>query len=111
MTDIDLGLLEYGPYAQVIREMATKCSDVDFRIAVEPGQMDSWTSPVWEQYLPILPCGGELLRFGERALLHHLILTDGTILDFYVQDTTQQNPEPNVVILTCRDAKFRNTLE
>jgi hypothetical protein len=86
-------------------------SDVDFRIAVEPGQIDRWTSPDWEYYLPIHPSGGLLMLFGERALLHHLVLRDGTILDFYVQDTTQQNPEPQLVILACRNAEFRATLE
>jgi hypothetical protein len=86
-------------------------SDVDFRIAVEPGQIDRWISPDWEQYLPIRPSGGLLMRFGEQALLHHLVLADGTIVDFYVQDTTQQNPEPKLVILACRNAEFRATLE
>ena len=51
------------------------------------------------------------MRFGDRALLHHLVLADGTILDFYVQDTTLQNPEPKLVILACRNAEFRATLE
>lgn len=134
MSDMDLGPLAHGPHANLIRVMAGKCSadgsiqaiwvggslaaglgdvysDVDFRIAVEPGQIDRWTSPDWEQYLPILPCGGLLLRFGEQSLLHHMVLTDGTIVDFYVQDTTQQNPEPNLVILACRNAEFRAMLE
>jgi hypothetical protein len=134
MKDIDLGLLEQGPHANLIREMASKCaadssiqaiwiggslaagagdpySDIDFRIAVEPGQIDRWTSPDWDQVLPLRPCGGQLMRFGERALLHHLVLTDGTIVDFYVQDTTQQNFEPKLIILACRNAAFRETLE
>jgi hypothetical protein len=102
MKDIDLGLLEHGPHANLIRDMASKCSadsniqaiwvggslaagsgdlysDVDFRIAVEPGQIDSWTSPDWEQYLPIRPCGGVLMHFGEQALLHHLVLADNSV--------------------------------
>jgi len=134
MSDIDLGSLEHAPHATLIRNMANKCatdssiqaiwvggslaaghgdaySDVDFRIAVEPGHVDGWTSPDWERYLPIRPCGGLLMRFGEQALLHHLVLADGTIVDFYVQDTTQHNPEPNLVILACRTAEFRATLE
>jgi hypothetical protein len=134
MSDIDLGPLEHGPHATLIRDMASKCSaddsiqaiwvggslaaghgdaysDVDFRIAVEPGQTDNWTSPDWQHYLPIHPCGGLLMRFGEQALLHHLILADGTIVDFYVQDTAQQNPEPKLVILACRNAEFRAVLE
>jgi hypothetical protein len=134
MIEIDLGPLENGPHANLIRDMASKCSeddsiqaiwvggslaaglgdaysDVDFRIAVEPGQIDRWTSPDWEHYLPIPPCGGLLLHFGEQALLHHLVLADGTIVDFYVQDTTRQNPEPKLVILACRSVEFRATLE
>jgi hypothetical protein len=134
MSDIDLGPLEHAPHAALIRDMAGRCatdrsiqaiwvggslaaghgdaySDVDFRIAVEPGHVDGWTSPDWERYLPIHPCGGLLMRFGEQALLHHLVLADGTIVDFYVQDTTQQNHEPNLVILACRTAEFRATLE
>jgi hypothetical protein len=134
MMDIDLGLLDHGPHANLIRDMARKCyaddtvqaiwvggslaaglgdaySDVDFRIAVEPGQIDRWTSPDWELYLPIRPCGGSFMRFGEQALLHHLVLADGTIVDFYVQDTTRQNPEPKLVILACRNAEFREALE
>jgi hypothetical protein len=51
------------------------------------------------------------MRFGEQALLHHLVLADGTIVDFYVQDTTQQNHEPNVVILACRNAQFGTMLQ
>ena len=51
------------------------------------------------------------MRFGEQALLHHLVLADGTIVDFYVQDTTGQNPEPKLIILACRNAEFRATLE
>jgi hypothetical protein len=134
MRDFDLGPLEGGPHAKLIRDMASKCSadgsiqaiwvggslaaglgdaysDVDFRIAVEPGHIDRWTSPDWEHYLPIPPCGGLLMHFGEQALLHHLVLSDGTIVDFYVQDTTRQNPEPNLVILACRNAEFRAMLE
>lgn len=109
MRDIDLGPLEHGPHANLIHAMASRCfadesiqaiwvggslaagrgdaySDVDFRIAIEPGQIDRWTGPDWEQYLPLRPCAGLLLRFGEQAMLHHLVLTDGTIVDFYVQD-------------------------
>ena len=133
MSDIDLGALAQGPHAELIRAMASKCwadlniqaiwvggslasgqgdaySDVDFRIAVEPGQIDRWISPDWERYLPIQPCGGVLMRFGERALLHHFVLADGTILDFYVQDTTQENPEPQVIVLACRNAAFSERL-
>lgn len=134
MSEINLGPLDHGPHAELIRIMAGMCaaderiqaiwvggslaaghgdqfSDIDFRIAVEPGQVGAWSSPDWQGYLPLRPCGGLLMRFGEQALLHHLVLADGTIVDFYVQDTTQQNSEPNLVVLACRDAQFRAMLE
>jgi hypothetical protein len=134
MSDINLGPLEHGPHANLIRDMASMSfadgsiqaiwvggslaaglgdaySDVDFRIAVEPGQLDRWKSPDWEHYLPIRPCGGLMMRFGEKALLHHLVLADGTIVDFYVQDTAQENLEPKLVILACRNVEFGATLE
>lgn len=134
MTDINLGALEFAPHASLIRQMAAMCSsdsdvlavwvggslaagqgdaysDIDFRIAVETGQVDQWTNPRWDHYLPIPPCEGLLLRFGEQALLHHLLLTDGTIVDFFVQDRTYHHPEPSLVILACRDPQLRATLE
>lgn len=133
MTKIELGILEQGPYATLIHDMAQKCiadariqaiwvggslasgkgdifSDIDFRIAVKPGQVNNWSNPDWGQYLPLLPCGGTFMQFGEQALLHHLVLTDGTIVDFFVQDTERQNFEPHLVVLTCRDAEFEKQL-
>lgn len=46
---------------------------------MEPGQLGEWGSPDWQRYLPLHPCGGVLLRFGEQALLHHLVLEDWSI--------------------------------
>ena len=97
MTEMNLGVLANGPHADLIREMARMCyvdrriqaiwvggslasgtgdvySDVDFRIAIEPGRIDEWASPDWKKYLPIQPRGGNIMRFGEQALLHHMIL-------------------------------------
>jgi hypothetical protein len=134
MSEVDMGVLASGPHADLIRELAGRCiadhdvqavwvggslaagtgdaySDVDFRIAVLPGQVSQWINPDWNHYLPIQPCGHVLVRFGETALLHHLLLNDGAILDFYVQDTTQHNPEPKIVILACRNVEFREKLE
>ena len=128
-SELDLGPLQNGPHADLIRELARNCyadasiqaiwvggslaagsgdaySDVDFRIAVEPGHVDDWTNPDWLRYLPIASLGGSFLRFGEQVLLHHMVLADGTIVDFYVQDTTAEYIEPNVVVLACRDVPF-----
>ena len=133
-TDIDLGPLEGGPFADLMREMARKCyadqdiqaiwvggslaaghgdqySDIDFRVAVKPGDFDKWDNPEWERYLPLRVCGGLVLRFGEHALLHHMVLEDGAIVDFYIQDTTTKNFEPHLVVLASRNAEFRAALE
>lgn len=85
-------------------------SDVDFRIAVAADQIEKWVAPDWTQYLPVLPCGSVLMRFGTQALLHHMVLTDGSIVDFYIQDTQQQNPEPQIVILACRNPELKETV-
>ncbi len=134
MIDIDLGPLELAPHSSLVRDMASLCardprilaiwvggslaagrgdaySDVDFRIAVAPGQVEEWSNPDWTRYLPIAPCAAQLLRFGPQALLHHMILSDGTIVDFFVQDTEHFNPEPSLVILLCRADGLRATLE
>ncbi len=130
--DIDLGLLENSPHARLIRDLAEKCysdstvqavwvggslaagtgdfySDVDFRVAVDPSRMEKWLNPDWSLYLPIPSCGGTFLQFGEHALLHHLVLIDGTIVDFYVQDTSIKNPEPKLII-ACRNEQFGKVL-
>ncbi|MFT5195119.1 MAG: hypothetical protein ACI9EW_002249 [Cellvibrionaceae bacterium] len=132
--DINLGALEFGPHANLIGEIAQKCaadetvqaiwvggslatgtgdqfSDIDLRIAVEPDQMPLWTTPDWDRYLPMGVSGGSFMKFGEHALLHHLVMADGTIVDFYVQDTTRINHEPKVVIIGCRHAAFLKMLE
>lgn len=138
MTDLNLSSLSNIPahHASLIREMAATCaaderiqaiwiggslasgtgdaySDIDFRIAVEPGQLDQWVAPDWQRYFPthLQPCGAVLLRFGGPTLLHHLVLTDGMIVDFFIQDTTHHNHEPNIIVLACRDSAFQTLLE
>ena len=72
--------------------------------------MEKWLKPDWSLYLPISHCGGTFLQFGDHALLHHLVLEDGTILDFYVQDTSIKNPEPTIVVIACRNEEFGEVL-
>ena len=131
---IELGTLANGPHAQLIQDLTENCyadervqaiwvggslasgtgdqfSDVDFRIAVEPGEVEKWAAPDWERILPVASADGILMRFGEQALLHHLVLADGTILDFFVQDTERQNFEPNIVVLASRNPDFRAKLD
>ncbi|MEM7738396.1 MAG: nucleotidyltransferase domain-containing protein [Deinococcota bacterium] len=131
--DLNFGLLEHGPHITLIRDLAKKCykdssvqaiwvggslaagtgdaySDVDFRIAVEPQQLEAWHQPNWERYVPMPVCGSTFMKFGDHALLHHMVLSDGTIVDFYVQDTLRKNLEPALVVIACRDATFADAL-
>lgn len=131
--DLNFGSLEHAPHFTLIRDMAEKCyedatvqaiwvggslaagtgdaySDIDFRIAVEPQNLKTWHHPDWEQYLPVTVCGSTFMTFGDHALLHHMVLGDGTIVDFYVQDTSRKNLEPALVVIACRDATFTDVL-
>lgn len=130
---IDMGVLADGPHAELIEEMAERVyadsavqaiwvggslaagtgdnySDIDFRIAVAPGTVGEWHEVEWGNYLPIAVCGGTFMQFSEQALLHHLLLADGTIVDFFVQDTERRNGEPALVVLACRDEAFGEKL-
>ncbi|MEM9777865.1 MAG: nucleotidyltransferase domain-containing protein, partial [Chloroflexota bacterium] len=84
MENINLGNLENGPHANLIRQIAERCaaderiqavwvggslasgtgddfSDVDLRLAVEPATLGDWTDPDWDRYLPIMPSGSTLM--------------------------------------------------
>ncbi len=131
--DLNFGPLENGPHIDLIRNMAERCyantsiqaiwvggslasgtgdahSDIDFRIAVDASEMDKWMQPDWNEYLPLESYGATLMRFGEHAILHHHILSDGTIIDFFVQATSRKNPEPALVVIACRNDEFGEAL-
>jgi len=133
VTTIELGILEGGPYAGMIRSIAERCaeepgvlaawvggslasgkgdvySDIDFRIAVAPGEVEAWSAPDWSRLLPAMPVGRVILRFGEKTLLHHMVLADGAIVDFLVLDSTAEMPEPSVAILFCHDPALRSRI-
>src|SRR5215469_12281312 len=78
-------------------------SDIDLRVAVAPADLTPWETPEFEQlfaYSPVV--GQQFLRFGDEAFLHHLILANGVLIDFYVQSSEcELSPEPHQV-LGCR---------
>jgi predicted nucleotidyltransferase len=78
-------------------------SDVDLRMAVHLADLRSWEEPPFERvfaYSPVV--GNQFLRFGDDAFLHHLILANGVLFDFYVQSSESElYPEPHQ-ILGCR---------
>ncbi|MGH2479063.1 MAG: hypothetical protein ACRDHW_05350 [Ktedonobacteraceae bacterium] len=86
-------------------------SDVDFRIAVPTEQLAHWKTPRFEDIFRSAPVVGQgFMAFGDKAFLHHLLLANGEIFDFFVQSTSQElTPEPRL-ILACRDEQFAHRL-
>lgn len=89
------------------REAGDVFSDIDFRVAVAPQDLPAWKTPPFEEIFAHSPVvGQQFLAFGEQASLHHLVLANGEIIDFFVQSTQQKlTPEPRL-ILGCRDEDF-----
>ncbi len=86
-------------------------SDVDFRVAVVPDQLARWKAPRFEQRFTRASIVGRLvLQFGNEALLHHLVLSNGVIFDFIVQSTTRRPTQEPLLILGCRSEEFERLL-
>ncbi len=86
-------------------------SDVDFRIAVRTEHLTRWRSPRFEEIFRSAPVVGQtFLAFGDEAFLHHLLLANGEIFDFFVQSTAQTPTAEPRLILGCRDKLFARVL-
>jgi len=86
-------------------------SDVDFRIAVAPDDFAPWRSPRFDQiFTQVSVVGRVVLPFGADAVLHHLVLSNGVIFDFFVQSTTRLPTLEPLLILGCRSADFERIL-
>ncbi|TMD70244.1 MAG: hypothetical protein E6I91_00355 [Chloroflexi bacterium] len=86
-------------------------SDVDFRVAVAPDQLTCWKSPRFEQVFTQASVVGQgVSPFGDDALLHHLVLSNGEIFDFLVQSTTRLPTQEPLLILGCRSKDFERLL-
>jgi hypothetical protein len=85
-------------------------SDIDLRVAVAPGDLEAWREKDTQALTGGQVVGGHTFPLGEDALIHHLVLRDGDIVDLLVQTTARlANVEP-LLILGCRDAGFAETL-
>ena len=83
---------------------ADRFSDVDMRIAVGWDDLNAWQEPDWPELLGEAAVGCQLLRFAETSFLHHLILSGGTIIDFFVQSSDHPLPRDAQLIISCDDA-------
>src|SRR5206468_8137341 len=55
--------------------------------------------------------GRLVLQFGDEALLHHLVLSNGVIFDFFVQSTIRRPTQEPLLILGCRSEAFERRSE
>ncbi len=86
-------------------------SDVDFRVAVSPEHLASWKVPKFENiFRQAAVVGHSFLAFGENSFLHHLVLANGEIFDFFVQSMKRLPTAEPLLILGCRDAAFEQIL-
>src|SRR5689334_15779308 len=86
-------------------------SDIDLRVAVAPQNIVSWREPRFDIIFSYAPAVGQyLMTFGANAFLHHLVLTNGEIFDFFVQSTEREPTQEPLLILGCRDLNFERRL-
>lgn len=89
---------------------ADEYSDVDLRVAVKPNTLKDWKTPDFERLFEGEYLGGNRFPFGEDAFLHHLLLTNGDIFDFWVQSAERDPAAEKRLVLGCRDAEYRRRL-
>ena len=90
---------------------ADRYSDVDLRIAIAADQISAWRTPDWPAIFDLDRVGATFMSFGDDAFLHHLVLADGSIFDFFVQSTTRDNHEHAIKVLFCSDPIFADRLK
>jgi hypothetical protein len=85
-------------------------SDIDLRVAVDRADLERWRTMDTQALTGGQVAGGHMFALGEDALIHHLVLLNGDIVDLLIQTAARPpNVEP-LVLLGCRDETFAETL-
>jgi hypothetical protein len=93
------------------RGSADVYSDVDYRLALAPGQLSGWQTPDFATlFASTRVVGQQSLPSGEGSLLFHLLLSNGEIFDVLVQSTSQEPPAEARLVLGWRDEQFAQAL-
>ena len=92
------------------RGEADRFSDIDMRIAVARDDIGAWHEPDWAVLLGDTVVGQQLLPFAETSFLHHLILSEGTIIDFFVQSLDHPISRDAQLIIKCDDESLRDRI-
>ncbi|MFZ1746400.1 MAG: nucleotidyltransferase domain-containing protein, partial [Nitrospirales bacterium] len=85
-------------------------SDIDFRIAIDKPTVEAWAQVDWDTLLPIPPVGMTTLRFGPKAILHHMLLANGILLDYLIQTCDRPYPEVAVKLIAARNEELADTI-
>ncbi|PWT72840.1 MAG: hypothetical protein C5B60_08970 [Chloroflexi bacterium] len=86
-------------------------SDIDLRVAVVPAHLPEWEAASFESLFGDTPVvGRQLLRFGDDAYLHHLVLSSGELFDLFIQSADGEVTVEPYQILGCRDTVFAGKL-
>ena len=85
-------------------------SDVDMRIAVAREDLGAWHEPDLAGLLGDAVVGHQILQFDDTSFLHHLVLSEGTIVDFYVQSVEHPISRDAHLILKCEDMMLHDRI-
>src|SRR5579871_6407057 len=78
-------------------------SDVDLRVGVRPEALEAWQSQDFTTLFGGKVLANVRLTFGADTFLHHLMLTDGMIVDLLVQSAERPPYPETLIVLGCRD--------
>ncbi len=107
----DAGIVALWLGGSLARGTGDLFSDVDFRVAVTPEQLAPWKIPRLEHIFTHTALVGQaVMQFGDDAVLHHLMLSNGEIFDFFVQSATRLPTREPLLILGCRSEEFERKL-
>ena len=85
-------------------------SDIDFRVAIDEPTVETWPQVDWDNLLPLPPVGMTTLRFGPKAILHHMLLDNGVLLDYYIQTCDTHYAEVAVKLIAARTDELAETI-
>src|SRR5690348_14005673 len=85
-------------------------SDIDLRVAVPIANLAEWESSDLQSILDGPALARQLVKLGDGAFIHHMILQNGDILDLLVQSAEATPVSEPVLMLGCRDDAFAERL-
>lgn len=88
---------------------ADRYSDVDLRISVDSEALSQWHAPNFADLFGD-PCPGVITMCdGDESVLHHIVLSNGEIFDFYVRRFPLPSVEEQIVPIGTRLSEFQVT--